>query len=60
MNSKKFIITKDPDVAKKLATAFKQINNFNGTWVFLNEVSASFNFEQFDRNKFAYTNVLMF
>lgn len=60
MNSKKFIITKDPEVAKKLATAFKQINNFNGTWVFLNEVSTSFNFEQFDRSKFTYTNVLMF
>ena len=60
MNSKKFIITKDPEVAKKLATAFKQINNFNGTWVFLNEVSTSFSFEQFDKSKFAYTNVLMF
>ena len=60
MNSKKFIITKDPEVAKKLATAFKQINNFNGMWVFLNEVSTSFSFEQFDRTKFYYTNVLMF
>ena len=29
MNSKKFIITKDPEVAKKLATAFKQVNNAN-------------------------------
>lgn len=60
MNSKKFIITKDPEVAKKLGTAFKQINNFNGTWVFLNEVSTSFSFEQFDKSKFTYTNVLMF
>lgn len=60
MNSKKFIITKDPEVAKQLAAAFKQVNNSNGTWVFLNEVSASFNFEQLDRNKFTYTNVLMF
>lgn len=60
MNSKKFIVTKDPEVAKKLAIAFKQINNFNGTWVFLNEVSTSFSFEQFDRSKFTYTNVLMF
>lgn len=60
MDSKKFIITKDPEVAKQLAAAFKQVNNSNGTWVFLNEVSASFNFEQLDRNKFAYTNVLMF
>ena len=60
MNSKKFIITKDPEVAKQLATAFKQINNFNGTWVFLNEVSTSFSFEQLDKSKFTYTNVLMF
>lgn len=60
MNSKKFIITKDPEVAKKLAAAFKQINNFNGTWVFLNEVSVSFNFERFDKTKFYYTNVLTF
>ena len=60
MNSKKFIITKDPEVAKQLAATFKQINNFNGTWVFLNEVSTSFNFEQLDRSKFTYTNVLMF
>ena len=60
MNSKKFIITKDPEVAKKLATAFKQVNNANGTWVFLNEVPTSFNFEQLDRKKFTYTNVLTF
>ena len=60
MNSKKFIITKDPDVAKKLATAFKQINKSNGTWVFLNELSASFSFEQLDKTKFYYTNVLTF
>ena len=60
MNSKKFIITKDPEVAKQLAATFKQINNFNGTWVFLNEVSTSFSFEQFDKTKFYYTNVLTF
>ena len=58
--NKKFIVTRDSEVAKQLAAAFKQINNFNGTWVFLNEASASFNFEQFDKSKFTYTNVLMF
>ena len=57
MNSKKFIITKDPEVAKKLATAFKQINNANGTWVFLNEVPTSFNFEEYNK-KIAFTNIL--
>lgn len=60
MNSKKFIVTKDPNVAKQLASTFKQINNFNGAWVFLNEVSTSFSFEQFDKTKFYYTNVLTF
>ena len=58
--NKKFIVTRDSEVAKQLAAAFKQINNFNGTWVFLNEVSASFNFEQLDKTKFYYTNVLTF
>ena len=58
--NKKFIGTRDSEVAKQLAAAFKQINNFNGAWVFLNEVSTSFSFEQFDKSKFTYTNVLMF
>lgn len=58
--NKKFIVTRDSEVAKQLAAAFKQVNNSNGTWVFLNEVSASFNFEQFDKTKFYYTNVLTF
>ena len=60
MNSKKFIITRDPEVAKQLADTFKEVNNSNETWVYLNEVSTSFSFEQFDRTKFYYTNVLMF
>lgn len=59
MNAK-FIVTKDAEVAKKLAATFKQLNNSNGTWVFINEVPTSFNFEQLDGSKFAYTNVLMF
>ena len=59
MNAK-FIVTKDAEVAKKLAATFKQLNNSNGTWVFINEMPTSFNFEQLDRSKFAYTNVLMF
>ena len=58
--NKKFIVTKDPEVAKQLAATFKQINKSNGTWVFLNEASTSFSFEQLDKTKFAYTNVLTF
>ena len=59
MNAK-FIVTKDAEVAKKLAATFKQINNANGMWVFLNEVPTSFNFEQLDKKKFIYTSKLTF
>ena len=58
--SAKFIATKDAEVAKKLAAIFKQINNSNGMWVFLNEPSTFFNFEQVDKTKLVYTNVLTF
>lgn len=60
MNSKKFIITKDPEVAKKLATAFKQINSVNGMFMFINKAQTSFNFDQIDKTKFYYTNMLTF
>lgn len=59
MNAK-FIVTKDAEVAKKLAATFKQINHSNGMWVFLNEVPTSFNFEQLDKKKFIYTSKLTF
>lgn len=55
--NKKFIVTKDPDVAKQLAATFKQVNNANGTWVFLNEVSMSFNFAEYGK-KIVFTNIL--
>ena len=55
--NKKFIVTKDPDVATQLAATFKQVNNSNGTWVFLNETPTSFNFEECN-NKIAFTNIL--
>lgn len=57
MNRKKFIITKDPDVAKQLAATFKQVNNDNGTWVFINETPTSFNFEECNK-KVVFTNIL--
>lgn len=55
--NKKFIVTKDPDVAKQLAATFKQVNNANGTWVFLNEAPTSFNFAEYSK-KIAFTNIL--
>lgn len=57
MSQKKFIITQDEQVAKKLSATFKQVNNDNGTWVFLNEAPTSFNFEECNK-KIAFTNIL--
>ena len=54
---KKFIVTKDPDVAQRLAATFKQVNYSNGAWVFLNEVPTSFNFSECN-DKIAFTNIL--
>ncbi len=56
MENKKFIITKDPNVAKQLAATFKQVNCMNGTWVFLN-MPTSFNFAEYSK-KIAFTNIL--
>nr|DAT63947.1 MAG TPA: hypothetical protein [Caudoviricetes sp.] len=56
MNSKKFIITKDPEVAKKLSPVFKQINYDNDSWVFLN-APVNFNFAEYGK-KIAFTNIL--
>ena len=56
MNSKKFIITKDPEVAKKLATTFKQVSITNDSWVFLN-AAMNFNFAEYGK-KIAFTNIL--
>lgn len=56
MNSKKFIVTNDPEVAKKLASVFKQISDNNGSWVFIN-APTNFNFAEYGK-KIAFTNIL--
>nr|DAI23108.1 MAG TPA: hypothetical protein [Caudoviricetes sp.] len=56
MNSKKFIVTNDPEVAKKLASIFKQISDNNGSWVFIN-APTNFNFAEYGK-KIAFTNIL--
>lgn len=56
MKSEKFIITKDSEVAKKLATTFKQVSKTNDSWVFLNEPT-NFNFAELGK-KIAFTNIL--
>lgn len=56
MRTEKFIITKDPEVAKKLATTFKQVSITNDSWVFLN-APMDFNFAEYGK-KIAFTNIL--
>lgn len=56
MRTEKFIITKDPEVAKKLATTFKQVSITNDSWVFLN-APMNFNFAEYGK-KIAFTNIL--
>lgn len=56
MNTKKFIVTKDPEVAKKLASIFKQISENGDSWVFIN-APTNFNFAEYGK-KIAFTNIL--
>ena len=56
MRTEKFIITKDSEVAKKLATTFKQVSKTNDSWIFLN-APMNFNFAECDK-KIAFTNIL--
>ena len=56
MRTEKFIITKDSEVAKKLATTFKQVSITNDSWVFLN-APMNFNFAEYGK-KIAFTNIL--
>ena len=57
----KFIITVDEITANKfIETGFKLVSQNGDSYTFLNQPPKHFNFEQFDRTKFAYTNVLTF
>ena len=56
MNTKKFIVTKDPEVAKKLASIFQQVNKTNDSWVFIN-MPTNFNFAEYSK-KISFTNIL--
>ena len=54
-----FIITVDKSTAEKfLAVGFKLISKNGESYTFLNSAPKNFNFEQFDKTKFAYTNML--
>lgn len=57
----KFIMTTDKQVAKSfIAAGFKVLSQNGGGYIFLNQPPKSFNFEQVDRKKYVYTNVLTF
>jgi hypothetical protein len=61
MNSAKFIIVRDKDVANQLITSgFNLVSNMNGTYTFMNVLPKHFNFENVDIKKLAYTNMLIF
>lgn len=54
-----FIITVDEAVADKFVAAGFQLVSQNGdSYVFLNNPPKNFRFEQVDKTKFAYTNIL--
>lgn len=56
---KKFIIVKDKETADKfIASGFKFIGESSGAWTFINAAPQNFCFEEIDKTKFVYTNVL--
>ena len=56
---KKFIKTTDKATADKLITAgFNLVSNIAGVWTFQNVLPRNFSFENFDKKKIAYTNIL--
>ena len=61
MPESKFIMTMDESTAKNLlAVGFKRIPTNGGAYVFINQPPKNFNFEQFDKTKIRYTNMLTF
>ena len=59
MPQSKFIMTMDETTAKNLiAVGFKLISKNGGAYTFINQPPKNFNFEQFDKSKVRYTNML--
>ena len=57
--NKKFIIVQDEDTANKLvASGFQIVSKVNNTYTFMNQVPEHFNFDEVDKSKLAYTNIL--
>lgn len=57
--NKKFIIVQDEATAKKLiASGFRLVSQLNNTYTFMNQVPQNFTFDEIDKSKLAYTNIL--
>lgn len=57
--NKKFIIVQDEATALKLiASGFRLVSQLNNTYTFMNQVPQNFTFDEIDKSKLAYTNIL--
>lgn len=57
--NKKFIIVQDKATANKLiASGFQLVSKVNNTYTFMNQVPQHFSFDEVDKSKLAYTNIL--
>ena len=57
--NKKFIIVQDEATVNKLvASGFQIVSKVNNTYTFMNQVPQHFNFDEVDKSKLAYTNIL--
>ena len=54
-----FITTTDKETADKLRSAgFQLVSHSGSSYTFLNQLPKNFNFDEVDKKKMAYTNVL--
>ena len=61
MNSAKFIVVQDKEVANKMIeNGFNLVSSMSGIYTFMNMVPKHFTFENIDVKKLAYTNTLVF
>ena len=57
--NKKFIIVQDEATALKLlVSGFQIVSKINNTYTFMNQVPQHFSFDEVDKSKLAYTNIL--
>lgn len=57
--NKKFIIVQDEATALKLiSSGFRLVSQLNNIYTFMNQVPQNFSFDEIDKSKLAYTNIL--